>query len=177
MPLPHSLIIRPAGLAEAAELARIRVHSWQAGYPGLVPQDVLDSMSVEYDTERTRLRMTDPTLRVGEDWLAWRGDESLGWLGTGTCGDSDLVAHDVGEVLALYVLPVAWGKGVGHALMEFAASRFLDLGFGMSVAWVMEGNARAERFYARQGYEFDGARRPLQLRGIPGHLRRMARQL
>ena len=158
-------------------MARIRVHSWQVGYPGLVPQDVLDSMSVEHDTERTRLRMTDPTLKAGEDWLAWRGNESLGWLGTGTCRDSDLAEQRVGEVLALYVLPVAWGEGVGHALMEFAASRFLDLGYGMSVAWVMEGNGRAERFYARQGYDFDGARRPLQMRGIPGYLRRMARQI
>ncbi len=171
------LTIQRAGPADAATVARIRVLSWQAGYPGLVPQAVLDTMSIEENAERTRRRLVDPTLRVADDWLAWRGDDSLGWLVAGRCRDDDLAEQAVGEVVALYVLPEAWGQGVGHALMNFAAGEFRVLGYRKSVAWVMEGNIRAERFYERQGYLLDGARRPLQMKGIPGHLRRLARPI
>ena len=171
------LTIQRAGPAEAEAVARIRVLSWKAGYPGLVPQDVLDAMTIEDNVERTRRWMTDSTLKLAGDWLAWRGDDSLGWLRAGSCRDDDLVDQSVGEVVALYVLPEAWGQGVGHALMNFAAAEFGALGYQKSVVWVMEGNARAERFYERQGYLLDGARRLLQMKGIPGSLRRLARPI
>jgi GNAT superfamily N-acetyltransferase len=171
------LTIQRAGPAEAEAIARIRVLSWQAGYPGLVPQAVLDAMTIEDNVERTRRRMTDSKLKVADDWLAWQGDDSLGWLGAGRCRDDDLVDQAVGEVVALYVLPEAWGLGVGHTLMNFATAEFRALGYQKSVVWVMEGNTRAERFYERQGYLLDGARRPLQMKGIHGYLRRLSRAI
>ena len=171
------LTIQRAGPDEAAAVARIRVLSWQAAYPGLVPQTVLDAMTIEDNVERTRRRMTNSTLKVADDWLAWRGGDSLGWLGAGCCRDDDLVDQAVGEVVALYVVPEAWGQGVGHALVNFAVAEFRSLDYQKSVVWVMEGNTRAERFYERQGYLLDGARRPLQMKGIPGHLRRLARPI
>ena len=80
-------------------------------------------------------------------------------------------------MVALYALPEAWGLGVGHALMNFASGEFGRLGYRKAVVWVMEGNARAERFYERQGYVLDGARRPLGMAGIPGSLRRLSKPL
>ena len=171
------LTIRRAGPEQAEAIGRIRVLSWQSGYPGLIPQTVLDAMTIEGNVERTKERMTEPTLEGAGDWLAWQGDDSVGWLGTRRCQDDDLVNQGVGEVVALYVLPESWGLGVGHALMNFAAAEFRALGYLKSVVWVLEGNTRAERFYERQGYLTDGARRPLQMKGIPGCLRRLSRSI
>ena len=91
-----SLAIRRAGLDEAEAIARVRVLSWQAGYPGLVPQAVLDAMTVEDNARRTEKRMSDPDLRLADDWLAWRDDEAVGWLGSGRCRDEDLADQLVG---------------------------------------------------------------------------------
>ncbi|HCP46561.1 MAG TPA: N-acetyltransferase [Deltaproteobacteria bacterium] len=172
-----TITIRSAGLDDAEAIAKIRVLSWQAGYPGLVPQAVLDAMSVANNTERTRKRMLDPALRRADDWLAWRGDDALGWLGAGRCRDDDLQDEGVGEVVALYALPSAWGQGVGHALILFADDVFRSQGYGKSAVWVMQGNTRAEQFYQRQGFQFDGARRPLGMKDVPGHLRRLTKAL
>ena len=177
MPQATPMTIQSAGPADAEAIARIRVLSWQAGYPGLVPQAVLDAMSIEENVKQTLRRMMDPEKKVADDWLAWQGDDALGWLGAGRCRDEDLANQEVGEVVALYALPEAWGLGVGHALMNFASGEFRRLGYRKAVVWVMEGNARAERFYERQGYVLDGARRPLGMAGIPGSLRRLSKPL
>lgn len=163
-----------AGAEEASAIAKIRVLAWQRAYRGLVPQGVLDAMNIETDTQRTRQRMLEPRRKVAEDWLLRRGGAAIGWLSTGTCRDKDLSSGSIGEVFALYVLPEAWGQGIGHALMNFAANRFSKLRYKTAVVWVMEGNEVAERFYERQGYALDGTSRPLNIKDIPGKLRRFS---
>ena len=61
------------------------------------------------------------------------------------------VAFDRSELHALYVLPEQWGHGVGARLLAAAG--------GVSVLWVLEGNARARRFYEQHGWEPDGVQR------------------
>ena len=57
------------------------------------------------------------------------------------------LARDGAEVCALYVAPGARGAGVGQALMQAAKA-------GCDGLWlkVLEGNAGARRFYAREGF-------------------------
>ena len=50
----------------------------------------------------------------------------------------------------LYALPAALGTGAGPALFDAA------VGDAPSYLWLVEGNARAERFYRRRGYVPDG---------------------
>ena len=45
--LAHPPEIRKARVEDAGAIAEIHVASWQATYPGLLPQDVLDTLSVE----------------------------------------------------------------------------------------------------------------------------------
>ncbi len=171
------LEIRAAELENAGDIARIRVETWKVAYTELVPQPVLDRMTVEADAERTAERFLDPSLRQHDDWLAWRGGEAIGWMSTGPSRDEDHDTERVGEVSALYVLPEAWGTGVALALMDFAIAEFRRLGFTSAVVWVMEGNGRAERFYERAGYPEDGSRRLFRSDEIPGHLRRRSRSI
>lgn len=73
----------------------------------------------------------------------------VGFVAWGLSRDDD--RHGECEVYTLYVMPPSWGMGVGSALMEqVPAGDIVSL-------WVAEGNQRARRFYARQGFEPDGA--------------------
>ena len=59
----------------------------------------------------------------------------------------------------LYVRPESWGDGVA-ALLHDAALRAIEAeGATTAHLWVLEGNARARRFYERRGWRLDGSER------------------
>ena len=57
------------------------------------------------------------------------------------------------EIVRLYVEPALQGKGVGAALLEFAAENC-----GADHLWALEKNTGALRFYARHGFVPSGER-------------------
>ncbi|HEX5324913.1 MAG TPA: hypothetical protein VFW40_14090, partial [Capsulimonadaceae bacterium] len=56
--------IRDATLADAAAIAQVHVSAWRTTYPGIVPQDYIDSRSVEEREGRWAGRLADPS----SDW-------------------------------------------------------------------------------------------------------------
>ena len=49
------------------------------------------------------------------------------------------------------------GQGVGQALMAAVEAHWRQLGVEVAMLWVLTGNQRARSFYARLGWEPDGA--------------------
>ena len=82
-----------------------------------------------------------------------------------------------GELLALYVDPDHWGRGVGRRLIVEARDRLADRGCQSAVVWVLRGNARAERFYRSDGWTPDGARRKEEVWGVVAEELRQTRNL
>lgn len=72
----------------------------------------------------------------------------------------------VGELVGLYVDPERWCRGIGYLLLSEAQARLGMRGFGRAVLWVLAGNIRAERFYARHGWRPEGAMRNQEIWGI-----------
>jgi GNAT superfamily N-acetyltransferase len=64
-----------------------------------------------------------------------------------------------GEVRSLYLDPTVQGGGLGRALLDAAVADLVGRGAPDVVLWVVEGNAGARRFYEREGWRADGARR------------------
>lgn len=58
------------------------------------------------------------------------------------------------EIKRLYVDPFFQGRGIGSALIEFAAER------GCRCLWALEKNEGAIRFYERHGFARTGERKP-----------------
>lgn len=58
------------------------------------------------------------------------------------------------EIKRLYVDPFFQGRGIGSALIEFAAER------GCHCLWALEKNEGAIRFYERHGFARTGERKP-----------------
>src|SRR5215207_562222 len=64
---------------------------------------------------------------------------------------------DVAEIAAICVDPDAWRVGVGRALMDVALADLRADGWRWVTLWVLAENHPARDFYARFGFEPDGA--------------------
>ena len=70
-----------------------------------------------------------------------------------------------GEVYAINVDPDWIGRGVGQPLFSAAVATLTDFGFTDLVLWVVRENARARRFYERNGWLADGGQQCIEFGG------------
>jgi len=147
------LRIRQAVAGDARGIAEVQVRAWGAAYRGILPDALIDSLTVGARAARWR-----EILAAGASRTSVAFDEDLV---VGFCSvfpdarDADLAAGTA-EIAALYVDPAAWRRGIGSALLRS----------GMAVVegapltlWVLEDNVAGRAFYARHGFAPDGARR------------------
>jgi GNAT superfamily N-acetyltransferase len=139
--------VRRADPGDAAAIAEVHVDAWRAGYRGLLPDHVLDGLSVA-----VRRRAWEEALAGGEVAVLVAED------GGGVAGFCAL-APDRGEVAALYVDPARWGRGAGAALLRSGLELLREGGVGEAVVWLLAGNARAAALYGRLGFSADGTER------------------
>jgi ribosomal protein S18 acetylase RimI-like enzyme len=156
------LIVRAAEPADAIEVARVHVRSWQRAYRGLLPNDYLDGLRAEDRAARYTFG------RAGDDSaatiVALDGGAIQGFATIGPArGEADT---KLGELLALYVDPSSWGLGVGRRLLGEARVRLTGRSFTEAILWVLAGNERAERLYRADGWIHDGARREEEIWGV-----------
>jgi GNAT superfamily N-acetyltransferase len=69
-----------------------------------------------------------------------------------------LVQVAPGRLDGLFVVPSAWGSGVGDRLHDAAVQALRGWGCGWGRLSVLEENHRARRFYERRGWWLDGRR-------------------
>lgn len=159
------ITIRTATPDDAAEVGVVHVRAWEA-YRGLLRDDFLDRLDPVARGHRWHERLVagggggrvvdphgDSTLLVAE--LEGR---VVGICDYGRPRDADggPVPRDEGELWMINVLPEAWGTGVAQPLLDAAIEGLTREGYREAVLWVLEGNARARRFYERNGWVVDG---------------------
>lgn len=154
--------IRPARVADAAAISRLRVETWRAAYAGIVDAAVLAALvSDDVSIERQRGYIGEPGPRT-RTFVATIGEDLVGWAVAGPARDED-ASESTGEIYALYVGAAYWGTGIGRELMATSVTALRAEHFHRVTLWVLEGNCRARRFYEAAGLAADGAR---QLLGI-----------
>lgn len=165
---PGTVVVRLARLDDAATIADLHARSWRAAYRGIIPNAILDRLSIEQRVEfwqRRIDRAADPSAD-GRIWVVVEGDRVAGLAATRPATDPDLVPG-TGELAAIYLAPEAWSRGLGSALFAAAVDDLRARGFAPLVLWVIEANARGRRFYERAGWRPDGARRAIDFDGTP----------
>lgn len=136
--------IRPLESGDSlSAVSAIYAQSWREAYRGIVPQSYLNRLSdtfwlpaLEERRENTLLAEIDGAL-VGTVCAGPGRDER--W-------------PDWGEIVALYLLPACWRRGVGTLLLGAAMDRLRQRGFSDIYLWAAEKNGRARRFYEAQGF-------------------------
>ena len=145
------LEIRRASAGDAAGIAEVHVRTWQAAYEHAFGPERLARIDVDH-------------------WAArWARELAAG----ATPFVADVAGRVVafaslggGELLALYALPEVWGSGAAAGLMRVCEAAFREEGREEATLWVLEDNPRARRFYEREGWELDGARKEEELLGV-----------
>ena len=156
--------VRRAAVDDAPQIASVHVRAWQAAYRGHMDDEFLDGLSTA-DRERSwsdglAAAPTDRIVLVVEDpvdghvcGFACVGDVRP----TGPTGPGGGAEPGIGELWAINLEPEAWGRGVGAPLLSGAIDAIRARRCTHAVLWVLGGNARARRFYEREGWTADGA--------------------
>jgi GNAT superfamily N-acetyltransferase len=152
--------IRRAEISDAPSIATIQVIAWRTAYQGLVPQALLDDLSVSDRSDRWKRIIANPASNT-RVWVADEG-QLVGFASTGPTEDEG-APDGTAELFTLYLDPAWIGKGVGRALETAALSDLRDQGFRAVTLWVLQGNSNARVFYERGGWELDGEARTDEL--------------
>ena len=154
------LELRHATVADADGIAEVHVRSWQEAYRGLMPQEVLDGLSVS-ERAANWARILGETGRASQTLVVLDGSRVVGWASFGDARDADAdgagSAVGTGELWGIYAHPDAWSTGVGHLLISAVEDTLREAGHETAYLWVLAGNDRASGFYERHGWHADGA--------------------
>lgn len=152
----RNVLVRDAAAADADAIAHIHVRTWQGAYEHLFGAERLARLSeaprAVYWRERIENREPRTHILVSE-----ADGELCGFASLGPSRDVDADPATTGELYAIYVLPHAWGRGAGRALMTELLERLRADGFEQATLWVLEDNPRTRRFYELAGWTLDGA--------------------
>ena len=152
MAAPHRSV-RRARPKDADGIARVHVDAWRETYTGLVPETFFDDAALE---RRARFwagyLAMDP--EPGALFVAERDGVIVGFASSGRAVGPDAAkgfepARRL-HLFSMYVLASDHGSGVGQELLEAV------IGNDPAQLWVASANARARRFYERNGFQPDG---------------------
>jgi GNAT superfamily N-acetyltransferase len=141
------VIVRRATADDAEGFVRAYEASWDASIAPMIGQRLGDLVPFQQRLDGFRAGMAAASESSGA-WVAENEGEIVG-----------VAVLRADELSGLYVVPSAWGSGAAQELVEAA----LEGVTGDVVLWVGEDNARARRFYEREGWTQDGERRISEL--------------
>jgi len=150
-----ALTIRSATVADAHAIAEIHVAGWRVAYRGLMPDAVIEAISVDQRRGFWKGMLSKPG--VGKVAVGESDGAMVGFCSYGPSRDED--DPEVAEIYALYVRPGMWRQGWGRSLCAHAEHEAQAREHGAMTLWVVKGNELARRFYERLGYAADGAER------------------
>lgn len=145
---PQNLEIVKATASDSAAIAQILVSSWQAAYRGIMPDEMLNNLSVQQREEVWRKHLNSG----GEAYLLRLSDEAVGVIEVCDFRDSIEGFSEWGEIPVIYLLPERYGCGLGSELMRFALAALTERGKENVGIWVLEKNTRAIHFYKKHGF-------------------------
>ncbi len=143
--------VRRANGGDAPAIADIHVRSWRAAYRGILPDSLLDDLSVP-ERERSWSAL------VGNHenrWLTLVADsrrDLAGFCSVAIPSRDEAAGEKTAEIGALYVDPDQWRRGVGGAMLSSALKELSENGWRDVILWVLPENQSALAFYDRFGF-------------------------
>lgn len=155
--------IRPAHGGDAPIIHDLQLACWNEAYIDHVPQSAFTEL------EETGLAHWQNILVEPEGvWIAHRDGQAVGFARAIAAGPGQVRPL---ELEKLYVLESEYGKGTAHNLLTMA------IGDAPCQIWVADYNKRAQKFYAKAGFSYDGSEDArMEAPNVPGiMLHRMIR--
>jgi GNAT superfamily N-acetyltransferase len=152
-------LIRPGRREDAFGLAETAIAAWRAGFRGIVPEQV--DPAATWRPERIAERLAGRP-RDGSAILTAEVDGEVRGLSLyGPSRDRGAPPRE-GEIIALYVHPLSWRRGIGRGLVEASLDWLARDGHAEAIVWTLAASPRNLAFYEALGLVRDGAtqRRP-----------------
>jgi GNAT superfamily N-acetyltransferase len=137
---------REANVAECAAVAKVHVRSWHESFAGLVPQSVMERITVEGRTKAFEQRFQTDSYRM---YVAEVVD--LGIVGFADCGEPrEKINSYEAELYAIFLLPEFQGSGVGRRLFAMCVEAVVKSGKSSMYLYAFE-NSPYRSFYDKMG--------------------------
>lgn len=142
------MTIRPARPDDAPAIARVHVDSWRETYAGIVPDEVLASLSYQRREGMWRSGLENPDWK-GVMFVAEAPErEIVGFVVGGPPQEPD--EEFACELWAIYLLRAYQGQGIGRQLFRRFVEEMVGRGNTSMLLWVLAENPTV-RFYERMG--------------------------
>jgi ribosomal protein S18 acetylase RimI-like enzyme len=145
---------RNATPADAPLMSRIGAQTFRDTFGHLYTAENLAAFLENHSEENWRTELNDPTLTIR---LAEQGGETVGFAKVGPHRLPHAAGGPAAELRQLYVLIPWLGSGVAQTLMAWAMDQGRARGAEEMFLSVFVDNHRAQRFYARYGFEAVGS--------------------
>ena len=142
--------LRDATPYDARPIAEVHVATWRTTYPGIMPQEHLDTLSVGQFAADWANRLADSRAE-GQTRILVAEDEAgqiVGFSSGGPERTGD--AEYPGEIYTLYLLQALQGRGLGRRLLTAMARRLSEDGYPALMLWTHIRNP-ARAFYEAMG--------------------------
>ena len=153
------IVLRRAGLEDAAMLAMVASATFLDGFAGVLPGEAMVAHAARHHVPEVYARYLDRAEVAVWLAVARNGGAPVGYA---MLTPPDLPAETVEagdlELKRIYALSRFHGSGVGQRLMRTALAEARARGARRVTLGVYAGNARALRFYARNGFRQIGTR-------------------
>ena len=162
--------VRPAHEGDAGDLARVQVASWQRGFHGIVPPELLAELTGEEAVavwrDRWREAISGPPTsrhRVLVAVTEAPPRQVVGFVSAGPATDADRWPGTDAEIYEFRVSPERTGQGHGSRLLHAAADTLVSDGFRTVSTWALEADTVLRGFLESAGWGADGARGELDV--------------
>jgi GNAT superfamily N-acetyltransferase len=171
--------VRPAVPADAGEIARIQLSTWETAYAKTVPAQVLERFGVEDMAAHWAAAIASPPTPAHQVLVAFEQEFPAGFAVVVPSDPDDLATpgdaatpgggppvHDPATTVTLGPLLVEprWGRrGHGSRLLAAAVDLARAAGARTAVAWVLEADVASRTFLESAGWAGDGTARELDM--------------
>lgn len=136
---------------DVPHIGAVHAASRHAAYAALVAPEALARITPQTQAQVWRQRLADEPDPWSMFVVATDDRQVAGFvMGSGS--------GPVATLNAIHVLPQLHGTGAGQLLHDHIVADFRLWGFSTAHLWVLEGNARAQAFYRRNGWAPDSGR-------------------
>ena len=144
-----NITIRPADDDDVTGLTHVHISSWQTSYRGMVPDEMLDTQSVE--RREGYWRQVIGGEGISQFVLVAQTEQGdIAGFVSGGKSRLETLPFD-GELYAIYLLESYKRQGIGERLFRAALEKLKTDGYRSMMLWVLADNIPARRFYEKMG--------------------------
>jgi len=121
--------VRQAKQSDARAIAAVHVRAWREAYRGLLPDELLDQLSVEQREQSWHELLRDGLAGAFTLVAVGSGARVEGFCAAATPSRDEDADERIAEIAATYVEPRRWRAGIGSLLMEAVLGELRQRGY------------------------------------------------